>query len=221
MDMGRVMLLLMLQAFQQRADGLCQSQSQPPLPRVHVPPHRTSGPPPPPELRGGLTLVMSGDDDHNNESHDLLTSIRLLTHSPSGASRLAARRSHSRTRPSFWASLLFFLLCSLQPYFAMACSTWAEGGARACGLALGQAEGSAGRRFAAPSHSSPSSVPPPSPVPGSSTAARCLLQNGRDAESGHAMAPFCLLLPCPCATQLWDDHVQWQDATGRASSASG
>ena len=35
----------------------------------------------------------------------------------------------------------------------------------------------------------------PSPVPGSSPAARCLVQNGRDAGSGHAMAPFCLLLP--------------------------
>ena len=97
MDMGRVMLLLMLQAFQQRADGLCQSQSQPPLPRVHVPPHRTSGPPPPPELRGGLTLVMSGDDDHNNESHDLLTSIRLLTQSirsqPVGGSTFAQKNA--------------------------------------------------------------------------------------------------------------------------------
>ena len=156
--------------------NLPQRQSQSERRAKSVPPPRRPPTPATPP-RGGLTLVMSGDDDGENESHKLrMTAIQPVQRR---TSRLAARRSHRRTRPSFRAQPF----CSFQSCFAMACSTWAGGSARAFGS--GASSRRSGRPSTCSSHSSPSPglVPVSAPVPGSSPAARCLVQNGRDTGS--------------------------------------
>jgi hypothetical protein len=60
---------------------------------------------------------MSGDDDHNNESHDLLTSIRLLTQSirsqPVGGSTFAQKNA-AFIQPFIQGFFLLFLAAILR-----------------------------------------------------------------------------------------------------------
>jgi hypothetical protein len=80
-NMSRFLLLLMLQAFQQRADGLFQplGTGLSARPRVGL---LRAAPPPPPPPRGGLTPVMSGDDDPKDESHDRLMLLQSIRSQP-------------------------------------------------------------------------------------------------------------------------------------------
>ena len=86
-------LLLMLQAFQQRADGLFQPLGTGLSARPRVGLLRAAPPPPPPPPRGGLTLVMSGDDDPKDESHDRLMLLQFLRSQPVGGSTFAQKNA--------------------------------------------------------------------------------------------------------------------------------
>ena len=92
-NMSRFLLLLMLQAFQQRADGLCQPLGTGLSARPRVGLLRAAPPPPPPPPRGGLTLVMSGDDDPKDESHDRLMLLQFLRSQPVGGSTFAQKNA--------------------------------------------------------------------------------------------------------------------------------
>ena len=111
-NMSRFLLLLMLQAFQQRADGLCQplGTGLSARPRVGL---LRAGPPPPPPPRGGLTLAMSGDDDPKDESHDRLMLLQFLRSQPVGGSTFAQKNA-AFIQPFIQGFFLLFLAAILR-----------------------------------------------------------------------------------------------------------